>query len=263
MIVSILFLLMWAATIYFGHMLVPLWYLIPVWVILGYIVGLLVFIIFLILIMPIMKFTKPNSKFKYFLEKTFSRFINVFILRTFVTFEGKKNIPKTGRLTVYANHKSQGDPVFIMQGFNRNLAFTPKISLYKIPILSNYMNYIGCLPIDRDDNRRTAKTMINAIKNVENDLAMLIFPEAGIKTRESELMFDAVGGAYKIGTKSKSDFLPITIIGGTKLSKRKWWQFSHVKVIFHPIIKHERVKEYTTIEIAEKMIDVINSKIEE
>src|SRR5690625_2071461 len=213
--------------------------------------------------MPIMKITKNDSKLKYYLAKSAATFINIFILRAYVTSEGKENIPKKGKLTVYANHKSQTDPILLMPKFNRGLAFTPKISLYKIPILSNYMNYIGCLPIDRDDNRRTAKTMINAIKNVENDLAMLIFPEAGIKTRESELMFDAVGGAYKIGTKSKSDFLPITIIGGTKLSKRKWWQFSHVKVIFHPIIKHERVKEYTTIEIAEKMIDVINSKIEE
>ena len=176
---------------------------------------------------------------------------------------GKENIPKEGKLTVYANHKSQTDPVIIMSIFNRGLAFTPKISLYKIPVLSQYMNYIGCLPIDRDDNRRTAKTMIQAIKNVEKGHAMLIFPEAGIKSRETELMIDARGGAYKIGTKAESDFLPISIIGASKLSRRKWWQFSKVKVFVHPVIKYEEVKELTTIELADKMFDVINSKIPE
>jgi len=213
--ISILFLLVWFGSICLGYNLLPIWYLIPAWVVLGFVAGILVLVLFLLIMMPVMKFTKPNSKYKYYLAKSFSIFLNVFILRILITTEGKNNIPKTGKLTVYANHKSQTDPVIIMSIFNRGLAFTPKISLYKIPILSQYMNYIGCLPIDRDDNRRTAKTMIQAIKNVEKGHAMLIFPEAGIKSRETELMIDARGGAYKIGTKAESDFLPISIIGFT------------------------------------------------
>ncbi|HHT55790.1 MAG TPA: 1-acyl-sn-glycerol-3-phosphate acyltransferase [Acholeplasma sp.] len=261
--ISILFLLVWFASVYLGYLLVPIWYLIPAWIILGFIIGLLVLFLLLILLMPVMKFTKPNSKFKYHLAKSFAIFLNIFILRIVITSKGRKNIPKTGKLTVYANHKSQTDPVIIMSIFNRGLAFTPKISLYKIPILAQYMNYIGCLPIDREDNRRTAKTMIEAIKNVEKGHAMLIFPEAGIKSRETELMVDARGGAYKIGTKAESDFLPITIIGASKLATRKWWQFSKIKVYVHPVIKHEEVKELTTNELADKMFDIINSKIKE
>src|SRR5690554_438583 len=241
--ISILFLLVWFASVYLGYLLVPIWYLIPAWIILGFIIGLLVLFLLLILLMPVMKFTKPNSKFKYHLAKSFAIFLNIFILRIVITSKGRKNIPKTGKLTVYANHKSQTDPVIIMSIFNRGLAFTPKISLYKIPILSNYMNYIGCLPIDRDDNRRTARTMIQAIKNVEKGHAMLIFPEGGIKSRETELMVDIRGGAYKIGEKSKSDFLPITIKGALKFNHRKWWQIVRVHIVIHPLVKYEEVKD--------------------
>ena len=81
--------------------------------------------------MPVMKFTKPNSKFKYHLAKSFDIFKYIYF-KNCNNIKGRKNIPKTGKLTVYANHKSQTDPVIIMSIFNRGLAFTPKISLYKI-----------------------------------------------------------------------------------------------------------------------------------
>lgn len=261
--VSLLFILIWISTTILGYYLLPLWYLTPIYFILGYPIGILVFAILLVLLMPLMKFTKVNSKLKYHLTKSFARFLNLLVVRIKIKAEGLENIPKNGKLTVYANHKSQTDPLIIMSIFNRGLAFTPKISLYKIPLLAQYMNYIGCFPIDRDNNRRTAKTMIQAVKNVENEYALLIFPEAGIKTRETELMLESHGGAFKIGMKAESDFLPITINGASKFSKRKWWQFLKIKVVVHPLIKYEDVKELTTQELADKMLVIINSRVEE
>lgn len=262
--VSLIFLITWALSIYLGITLISsLWYFIILYVILGYFIGILVLALLLVVLMPIMKITKKDSIIKYYLAKSAAFFISTFILRAYVTSEGKENIPKKGKLTVYANHKSQTDPILLMPKFTRSLAFTPKISLYKIPILSNYMNYIGCLPIDRDDNRRTARTMIQAIKNVEKGHAMLIFPEGGIKSRETELMVDIRGGAYKIGEKSKSDFLPITIKGALKFNHRKWWQIVRVHIVIHPLVKYEEVKDLNTLELGQKMFDIINSSIEE
>lgn len=257
--ISIIFLVTWMLTIYFGYTLFSFWFLIPVYIILGYFVGILVLAILLILLMPLMKFTKVNTKFKYYLSKSAAKFLSFFILRAIIEVEGKENIPKTGKLTLYANHKSQTDPIFIMSVLNRGLAFTPKISLYKIPVLSNYMSYVGCLPIDRDDNRKTAKTMIKAIENVKMDHAMLIFPEGGIKTRETEEILEIKGGAFKIGTKSESDFLPITIIGATNFAKKRFFlKFLKVKLVIHPVIKYEDVSNLQTAELGELIKDTIN-----
>src|SRR5690625_6958450 len=110
--VSLIFLITWGLTIYFGITLIsPLWYFIVLYVLTGYLIGVFVLVLLLILLMPIMKITKNDSKLKYYLAKSAATFINIFILRAYVTSEGKENIPKKGKLTVYANHKSQTDPI--------------------------------------------------------------------------------------------------------------------------------------------------------
>lgn len=258
--VTFLFLVLWALTIFVGYTFISnLLWLLPAWFILGPIVSILIIVLIIIILMPIMKYTKPDWKVKYFLTKSAANFIKTFFIRYRIKVTGREHIPKTGKLTVYANHKSQTDPIGIMAYFNRSLAFTPKISLYKIPIMSNYMNYIGCLPIDRDDNRRTAKTMIEAIKNVKNGLALLIFPEGGIVDKTDERIKEVKAGSFQIGKKSESNMLPITIIGATKFSTRKWYQFVKIEIIIHPLIKYETIQDLNTTEIGEKIKDIINS----
>ena len=44
------------------------------------------------------------------------------------------------------------------------MAFTPKSTLYKIPILSEGMKQMHCMPIYRDDTRKTAKALVETIK---------------------------------------------------------------------------------------------------
>ncbi|HHW79835.1 MAG TPA: 1-acyl-sn-glycerol-3-phosphate acyltransferase [Acholeplasmataceae bacterium] len=236
------------------------WYFIILAILLGILTSGLFLVLFLIILMPVMKRLSHRSRLKKWLLTSISRFAN-FFLGINVKSYGKENIPKYGKLTLYANHKSQVDPFLIGSNFTRIIAFTPKISLYKIPIISNYMHYYDCLPIDRDDNRRTAQTMIKAIKKVEDGLAMLIFPEAGIKTRETGKILEVKGGAFKIGTKAESDFLPISIVGNEKIASKKWWQIIRIKVYYHPVIKYEDVKELNTIELGDLVKDVINSKL--
>ncbi len=238
------------------------WYLIPVWLILGVVTAGLVLILLLIILMPLMKRLSHRSKFKKQFLQSVSRFVNGFLLIRVKSY-GLENVPMTGKLTIYPNHKSQVDPFLITTTFPRLLAFTPKISLYKIPIISHYMRYYDCLPIDRNDNRRTAQTMIKAIKNVEDGLAMLIFPEAGIKTRTTGRILDIKGGAFKIGTKAESDFLPVSIVGAEKIATKKWWKPIKIKVYYHPLIKYEDVADLNTTELADRVKHIINSKIYE
>lgn len=253
-----------SATGYFFLVGLPLsYFLIPVWLLAGLLTSLLVLLLILIVLMPIMKYTKPNTWLKYRFIKGAARFVNRFYLRLNIKVEGLENMPKTGKLTLYGNHKSNTDPIILAHHMNRAMAFTPKIQVYQVPILRNYMDYIGCLPIDRDDNRRTAKTMIGAINNVKAGLAMVIFPEGGIKDRSVEEMASVKAGAYRIGMKAESDFLPFTIIGASKIKDAKWYQRTKIKLIFHPVVKYEEVKDFTTAELADKMFDIINSGLEE
>jgi len=259
---TITFLLLWILSSFlYCHFISYSIYLILPWIILGFFSSIILMFVLLFLLVPIMKYTKPNTKFKYLFLRSLSRFLNGHFLGLKVTAEGVENIPKTGRLTVYANHKSKEDPFLVMAHMNRAMAFTPKISIYKLPLVNVYLNYLGCLPIDRNDNRRTAKTLIKAINNVKDELAMLIFPEGGIITRETQKMVNIKAGAYKIGMKAESDFLPVSIINNHKIGQKKRFSKLHIKLIYHPVVKYEEIKNLSTQEIGEKMMNIINSKL--
>lgn len=261
MILLLITIFSWLGSAFTYYLLInQSWFLIPVWLVLGMLTAALVLLLILIILMPIMKRLSHRSKFKWRFLRSASRFINYFLLIRVESY-GLENIPMTGKLTLYPNHKSQVDPFLVTTAFPRLLAFTPKISLYKIPIISHYMQYYDCLPIDRDDNRRTAQTMIKAIKKVEDGLAMLIFPEAGIKTRETGKILDIKGGAFKIGMKAESDFLPISVVGSEKIAAKKWWKPIKIKVYYHQVIKFEDIKNLNTLELADKVKDIINSKL--
>lgn len=261
---TLFFLILWAGFIALGYFVfINSLYFIPLWFVLGPVAAFILVILLLIIMMPIMKITKPDWFLKYLLVKGIFGFMMRYVLLAKITVVGKENIPKKGKLTIYANHKSQTDPLIIMSVLNRPAAFTPKISLYKIPIIANYMNYIGCLPIDREDNRRTAKTMIQAIKNVKNEHALLIFPEAGIKDRSDERILEIKAGAFQIGKKSESDFLPITLIGASKYAERKSiFKRLPIKIIIHPAVTYEETKDLTTHEIGEIIKNIINKPFE-
>lgn len=265
MLLIFIYLVSWfgSASLYF-FIANKIYYLIPLWLILGLLTSFLIIFIILISLMPFMKYSSDDAKIKRWLLKSASRFIN-FFLGIRIKVYGLENVPKDGNLTIYANHKSNTDPFLIGANFPRLIAFTPKISLYKIPIIANYMNYFNCLPIDRSDNRRTAQTMIKAIKHVENGLAMLIFPEAGILTRETDKILDIKGGAFKIGTKAKSDFLPVTIKNNHQIINNKWWKFwkfTKIEVHYHQVVKYDDVKELNTLELSDLVKEIINSKLD-
>lgn len=56
--------------------------------------------------------------------------------------------------------------------------------------------------------------------------------------------------------------MPFTMLNTNKWATRKFYlKPIKVKVIFHPVIKYEDYKDLSTNEIADKVIEVINSGV--
>ncbi len=62
--------------------------------------------------------------------------------------------------------------------------------------------------------------------------------------------------------KAGANLLPVSIIGTTQIKKRAPFRATHIKMIIHPLISYESVKDKTTAEIAEQMFLIINNKLE-
>ncbi len=257
--ISVLFFIIWGAFATLMSLSIHLVYLIPVWIISGFLVAFIgTFIFITINIYTWFPLTKPDHKFKYYITRSIAIFLNTFILRIKIRVQGIEHIPATGRLTTYANHKSYADPIILDQVIKRPTTYASKTEIYKIPILKTWLKSIAAFPIDRGNTRNTARAMVDAIKVVRNGLNMAIFPEGGIKDRYDNKMVEMRAGAYKVALKAQADLLPITLINTTEIKNRAPWRKTIVDVIIHPIVHYEKIKDMSTSDIAQYMFNIIN-----
>ncbi len=261
--ISILYLLFWSGFIYLMHLLINPLYFLPLWFILGIPFSFIMVVLFLLLHFPFLKLSRLDNPYKYYLSRSTSHWLIVFFLRLKINIQGQENIPKGGVLTVYANHKSYVDPFIVFEFMNRPTTFTPKMSVYKAPLIGFWLKSLGAFPIDRSSDRNTARAMVDAIKVVKSGMAMAIFPEGGIKDRDDEKMVAMRAGAYRVAMKAEADLLPVSIIGTSLVKKRAPWRSTTIEVLIHPVVPYEKVSSMKTQDVADMMFKLINQPIEQ
>ena len=237
------------------------WFII-LWVALGIILAyFLTLVFFLIFQIPFLSKTPVKCKYRDYLTRSVAYFFNHYIFNVRVKTIGIENLPKSGSVVVYANHKSFIDPFVIMEAMNRGCGYTPKESLYKIWILRAWFKIMRCMKIDRNDNRKTAEALVKAIADVKSGYCMTVFPEGTSKMRDSEEMAQAKAGAFKIAQKSNAVIVPVSIIGATGTVKRIPFKRTRIKVIFHPAIKSKSYIGQTTTQIADQVLSIVNQGV--
>ncbi len=124
--------------------------------------------------------------------------------------KGMENIPDCSALYV-GNHRSYFDILTTHVTVNRPLGFVAKSEMTNIPFLSTWMHNIGCLFLDRHDNKKALKTILEGVKMLKEDYVSLeIYPEG---TRgHSEEMAPFKKGSFKMAEKAKVPIVPVAII---------------------------------------------------
>ncbi len=232
----------------------------PLWLLVGIIIACASVILSVLIGAPIAKRTKVNSRAKHFYVRQLSDFLKMILRMRVTKVIGKENIPK-GNFVVYGNHKSNTDPFIVVSAIRRPMGFAAKTELYEIPILRTWLRAFGSLNINRANDREAAREIILGIKHVEKGLSMAIFPEGGIKTRETALMSEVKPGAYRLATKPGVPILPVAILGARHITKNAPWKKSKLKVIILPAIYEEEYKDMTTVELGEHVKELINNTI--
>ena len=234
-----------------------LWF---VWVPLGFIATVIVFVVWLYgVALPVLSKLKSNSKFKGMYAVHIIKMVNI-LGGVKLKVENKENLTDSKRVLYVANHKSNIDPCLIYQAANRTMTAAGKSTLWKVKPLLPLIKAFSVIKINRENDREAAKSIVEGIKFMREDNSVIIFPEGGIKTREVEQMVSIKPGAYKLATKSEAVIQPIAIIGASKISKRKWYQPRvRVTLRFLPPITPEDYKDLNTRQIALKVVDLVNA----
>src|SRR5690554_2319825 len=131
-----------------------------------------------------------------------------------VTVRGKENVPP-GPVVVMGNHQSCFDIMLVLGYIDKPLAFIAKKELARLPLISQWMKFLGCLFLDRRDVRQAAQVFQRAVEAVRNGWSMVIFPE-GTRSRSAE-MREFKKGSMKLPVRANVPIVPISIDGTYKV----------------------------------------------
>lgn len=239
----------------------------PVWSmpILGLLIGILLCALIIAILffgyMPIAKRINPRNKFNCWFLKQLAKFV-CYILRIKIKVVGKENLDgfdmNNEKYIFTSNHKSLLDPIVLYLLFP-GIGFIAKKEVYDMPIIPVYFKALGVIPINRENDRETAKSMIVAIKKVKSGEPMCIYTEGGIKSRETDKMVGVKPGAYKLAYKSEASIIPVSVRNNHLIAKNAPLRKTKLEVIIHKPIKYDDYKEKNTIEIGDEIMEIVNS----
>lgn len=197
------------------------WWLVPV-VLLGAFVALIILhIVIFALSILMVNLNKPPRDTDFFrlLVKGFLQ-MALPLLRVKVHITGTEKIPTDEPFLLVCNHIHDLDPAIIYYAVpDARLAFIGKKEVRDLfPFIYKALHKLSGLPIDRENNREAAKTIINAsrlIKDRTNSVA--IFPE-GYVSKSGELQ-PMRNGAFKIATKAQCKIVVCTLWGTKQIPK--------------------------------------------
>lgn len=232
------------------------------WVPLSLVMSFLTFVLFVAICFIFWMRTDPKGKIRHKILHQVCHMILIFA-NVKVKVIGKEHIPNE-TFVCYSNHKSDLDPVALYYALHRICSAVGKKDLFKYPVIKQCKPTFGVISIDRENDRAAAKSIIEGVRSIREGMSYIIFPEGGIKTRDTEDMVNLRAGAYKLVTKSEALLLPATIIGSSNTFKRRTiFQRVKMTIIFHKPITPEEYGNYNTTEIGQMVMNLVHEDIEQ
>ena len=171
------------------------------------------------------------------------------IMRVRVTLTGEEKLPE-GRWLLVSNHRSGFDIVTALWALRRqDLAFIMKPDILRILAVRRFACRIGCLAIDREDDRAALKTILTAADMLKNDVtSFCIYPEGTRGDGDGMLPFR--NGAFKVAQKAKVSIVVMTTEGTDRIMKNFPFRRTDVTLRILDVIPAERVTALKTAEIS-------------
>ncbi len=146
-----------------------------------------------------------------------------------VTYIGRENVPKKGKLIIAANHISGWDPVFVGSAMVRVIHAMAKEEIFHNWFVKAVVTGLNAFPVSRGSGDRRAFEY--ALGLLERDKVLGIFPEG---TRSKDYRPGrAKSGIALIAAATGADIVPVAIWSGGKPVRAFR---THVVVEFGPVI---------------------------
>ena len=235
------------------------WWLVPL-LFLGFFLGLVIIhILFTVAWILTIRTDRPVKK-----RPAFRKWINLTVpllmklVRVSVNASGTEKVPEDGRFLFVCNHQHDLDPVMMLSVFpDYDIGFIGKKEIYKtMPIIGKAMHGLCGLPIDRENNREAAKTVIEAVHILKEDKASIgLFPE-GYTSKSCELL-PLRNGSLKIACKAKVPIVVCVLNNTRSIPKRMFIHHTEIEFRVLSVITPEEYEGMNTNELG----DIIHTQM--
>ena len=131
---------------------------------------------------------------------------------------GKIELPYEQAALIVSNHQGDFDIPILLGYMRRPVGFIAKIEMTKLIGVSTWMNYIGCVFIDRENRRQSLQAIRQAIKILKDGTSLVVFPE-GTRSNGPE-MGPFKTGSINIAIKAGVPIVPLTMSGSYKIKSK-------------------------------------------
>ncbi len=178
---------------------------------------------------------------------------------------GTDKVPENGRFMLVCNHCHDIDPAVIITALPASeLGFIAKKEIYTTPkfwLVARAMHKLNCIPIDRENNRNAAETIVKAIRLIKEDTVSIgVFPE-GYTSLDGRL-HEFRNGVFKIACKAECPIVVCTLAGTRAAAKRLIRKKSDIYFDVVEVLLPEEIAQMNTAAISERVHTAMEGSLE-
>jgi len=154
---------------------------------------------------------------------------NLWLSRARVEIEGLENIDSARPQIFTANHSGLHDILSLAAHLPIQFRWVAKKSLFNVPFMGWHMRRSGYIPIDRENPREAARSIIEAARIIRGGVNAIAFPE-GTRSRTGDIgQFRS--GAFALALRAGVPLVPITLEGSYRVIMPKTLQVNPGAII--------------------------------
>lgn len=200
---------------------------------------------------------KPDVK-KQLIHETPKKWSKTFMALTGSQIEvvGLHHIPE-GPVLFASNHEGNFDIPVLIGAIEKPFGFISKIEVKKVPVLSNWMEAINCVFIDRKNREKAAGSIMSGVELLKKGNSLVIFPE-GTRSKGGPVGLFKAGG-FRLAKDSGVPIVPISIQGTADVFEKngRLVKPAKIKVIISPPVYSRQYKDKELISLAEEIRNII------
>ncbi|MBM7647912.1 1-acyl-sn-glycerol-3-phosphate acyltransferase [Bacillus ectoiniformans] len=203
-----------------------------------------------------------GEKFDHALPKRWARSV-VGQTGSSVHIEGQHHIPD-GPVLLVANHEGDFDVPALLGHIDKPFGFISKVEMKKFPLVRDWMNYLDCLYINRQDRRDAVKLLRDGASLLKSGRSLLIFPE-GTRSQGGEMKPFKSGG-FRMAKEARVPIVPIAIKGSSDIFEkhnRRKLSPSQIYIYVLPPVEPEMFDSLDLKEAAELVRNQIDTVLKE